>query len=443
MKKRMVLGLPGVLAALLLLIAGCGSEPEPLARVEISGPAGMNVSVADHDLGEAPMSFKLRPGTYLFKFVSPKHDLLWQMVTVGKYEVKKLTPELQPRTSAVMLVTRPAGARVVIDGKVVGSTPIVFEKQQVGATYTAQWRMPGYAERSVNWTADDERPRDVVIDLDENVGKLSVDSVPSKARLSIDGKVVGTTPYEGELTEGRYQFRLELDGFTPLEQSISISRGEQLKKVFPLTALPGGIKILSIPEGAEVYVDNVKRGVTPCVVRNLPAAKHQIRVEKDGFDPAMRTVEVTSGYHDEITLQLIQSTGGFELDVRPAGVEVLLDGKKFAVTEASNDTVHGTKLIRKDGLSAGRYEISLVHRRANPPTQSFTVVVEKGKVTRPKPIEVWIANCEIRYRDGRVVTGVLYQELADEILFGPEPGVKFSIRRDLLDYVKKLDVTDE
>ena len=128
MKKRMVLGLPGVLAALLLLIAGCGSEPEPLARVEISGPAGMNVSVADHDLGEAPMSFKLRPGTYLFKFVSPKHDLLWQMVTVGKYEVKKLTPELQPRTSAVMLVTRPAGARVVIDGKVVGSTPIVFEK---------------------------------------------------------------------------------------------------------------------------------------------------------------------------------------------------------------------------------------------------------------------------------------------------------------------------
>ncbi len=443
MKKSIAYGLLGALGAWLLLAAGCGKEPEPLATVEISGPPGMTVTVADRDLGELPMAFKMRPGTYLFKFASPKHELSWQMVTLKNFEIRKLRPNPPRRTTSVMLVTRPAGARVVIDNKVIGATPMVLEKQEVGTAYHAQLRMPGYAERALSWTVDDDRPKDVVIDLDENIGKLSIDSAPSKARLSIDGKVVGTTPYEGELPEGRYRFRLELDGFTPLEQTVSVSRGELLKKVFPLAALPGGITIHSEPEGAEVFVDNVKRGITPCVVHNLPAAIHEIRVEKAGFDPATRTVEVTSGYRDEITLRLIQSTGGIELDVRPAGVLVLLNGKKFAVTEASPDTAYGTKLIRKDGLSPGRYEISLIHKRANPPTQTFVLTVEKGKVTRTKPLEVWIANCEIRYRDGRVVTGVLYQEQPDEILFGPEPGVKFSIKRDLLDSVKKLAVDDE
>ena len=427
----------GVLTAL-LVAAGCSKAPEK-AVVSVTGPEGMEITVGDVPVGRAPVTLKLNAGTYLFKFHAPGYERRWETVVLRQAEKRAMPVRLERETASVLITTKPVGAQLIVDGRVLGATPIVLEKVLPGKEYVGQLRMPGYSEREVKWAVDNARPKQIMIDLDANMVKVEFLSKPPKARIAIDGRTVGVTPYKGELTEGKYRLRFEAAGFSPLEQTVSLSRGEDFKREYALTPLPGGISITSVPEGAEVFINNRKRGVTPCVLTDLPAAIYEVRAEKDGFDPVTRKVEITAGYKDEIKLVLLSSTGELELDIRPAGVTVQLDGRDIGVTAANGDSAAATKPIRVSGLKPGKHTVTVSHPRSRPQSRSIEIEVEKGKLTRPKTIDVWLVNCEIRYRDGRIETGALFEENDSTIFFGPEPGIKYEVRRDDLASIKRLD----
>lgn len=434
--KTMILTVCGALAAALLFF-GCSKPPEK-AQLSVSGPEGMTISLGDKALGRAPLTFKLNGGTYLFKFHAPGHERKWETVVLKPGEKRAMPIRLARETASMLIATKPVGAQLVVEGRVLGATPIVLEKVVPGREYVGQLRMPGYSEREVKWSADGPRPKQVMIDLDANIVKVEFQSKPSKAQLSIDGRAVGVTPHFGELTEGRYKLRFEHVGFSPLEQTVSLSRGEKFRAEYSLTPLPGGISITSVPEGAAVFIDNRKHGVTPCVVADLPAGVHEVRAEKDGFDPGTRKVEIAPGYKDEIRLVLLSSTGELELDVRPSGVRVALDGKPLGVTEEASASSTAMKPIRVGGLAPGKHVVTVSHPHAHPESRDIEIEIEKGKLTRPKAIDVWIANCEIKYTDGRVEVGTLFEESDGAIYFGPEPGIKYEIKRSDLEYVKRL-----
>ncbi len=437
MKKGMRMIVCAFAAAGILI--GCSKAPEK-AVVTVTGPEGMVLSVNDQKVGAAPVTFKLNGGTYLFKYHAPGYERKWETVKLQAGEQRKIPVELTRESASVLIATKPLGAQLVVDGRVLGSTPIVLNKVVPGREYSGQLRMPGYAERAVQWSVDSARPKRVMIDLDANMVKVEFLSRPAGARLHLNGREVGTTPYRGELTEGKYKLRFELAGYSPLEQTVTLSRGENFKMEYPLAPLPGGISISSVPEGAAVYINGKKRGVTPCVLTDLPAAVYEVRAEKDGYDPVTRKAEITSGYKDEIKLVLLSSTGELELDIRPAGVAVLLDGKELGKTEENPESNMITKPIRVSGLAPGEHIVTVSHPRARPQVRTVKVMVEKGKLTRPKTITVWIANCEIKYRDGRIEVGTLFQEDDNSILFGPEPGIRYEVSRGDLEYVKRLTV---
>ncbi|UKI31560.1 MAG: PEGA domain-containing protein [Lentisphaeria bacterium] len=211
---------------------------------------------------------------------------------------------------------------------------------------------------------------------------------------------------------------------------------------FVLSARPGGVKVVSEPAGAEIFVNETKRGVAPCTLGDLSPAVYTIRAVKAGYEPMEKTVEIVSGFQDEVRFSLVRSTGVLELTVRPAGVTVLVDGKLVGRTKSDGVSVTGTAPIVVREMAPGNHEVTVSHPRSRPESRTITVHVEKGKVCRPKAIDVWIANCEIRYKTGAVELGALYEENEKSILFGPEPGVKIAIDRGKLQYVRKLGSED-
>ena len=210
----------GALAAALLFF-GCSKPPEK-ALVSVTGPEGMTVSLGDEVLGRAPLTFRLNGGTYLFKFHAPGFVRKWETVMLKQGEKRAMKIKLQPETASVLIATKPIGAQLVVDGRVLGATPIVLEKVALGREHVGQLRMPGYSEREVKWSVDSPRPKQVMIDLDANIVKVEFESKPTKAQLSIDGRTVGVTPYFGELTEGRYKLRFE--HADPGRQDLAVGR---------------------------------------------------------------------------------------------------------------------------------------------------------------------------------------------------------------------------
>lgn len=57
---------------------------------------------------------------------------------------------------------------------------------------------------------------------------LSVQVEPAGSRVSIDGQVVGATPLLLEGSAGTYRIRVELDGYQPVEQEITLAPGDHV-----------------------------------------------------------------------------------------------------------------------------------------------------------------------------------------------------------------------
>jgi hypothetical protein len=57
----------------------------------------------------------------------------------------------------------------------------------------------------------------------------------------------------------------------------------------------GKVSISSQPSGAIVYVDNLVKGKTPCLIEDVIAGKHTISVEMQGYSPWSKEVYVNGG----------------------------------------------------------------------------------------------------------------------------------------------------
>lgn len=145
-------------------------------------------------------------------------------------------------------------------------------------------------------------------------GLVVVESKPAEAQVWLDDKnnpSVGTTPFSATL-EGKHTIFVEMKGYTPEKKTIE-SNPNQLTYLYIALSKEhylGWIEIVTpgVP-GADVYLDRREAGVvgkTP-YMGNLRPGKHVIWIEREGFAPLVREVEVLPGgtHRVEITPQAI------------------------------------------------------------------------------------------------------------------------------------------
>jgi serine/threonine protein kinase len=144
----------------------------------------------------------------------------------------------------LLIRSTPAGARVVLDGRDVGETPVTVRDVARGA-HTVRVVREGYVpgERRVVVTATSP-PQSLTIALararpaaaapstpptpGQSAAALSVESRPAGASVFLDGKLIGRTPLQvGEVAAGDHTVRIELDGYQRWSSSVHVVAGER------------------------------------------------------------------------------------------------------------------------------------------------------------------------------------------------------------------------
>lgn len=459
MKKYIALF--ALLPAFLLLCAGCSKQDENAAKkvhkLKLSSyPAGAVAHVAGKTF-DLPHEFSMSSGSYLFRLEKPGYAPAWFSCRVqssgitipqtgldGKVRWIPLTPaskqiELQKHGGTVLILSNPDTARVIKDGRQLGVTPLVLTDLEFGK-HEIQLKSPNYADVNVSWEIRDHSPITVQTDLQSNIGRLELDSVPSQARLFIAGKFVGLTPYRGTFAVGSHAIRLLRDGYLPYEGHITLYKGKLTKKEISLAVSPSNLNISSTPTGAQVYLNGQLRGTTPLELRDLPAGKYQMVVARDGYDQVEETLELAPGGTLRKDFTLANSKGGIELNIYPAGVSVYMNGKHIGVVK-QGETKTQTQMLRVSNLAPGVYIVKVVHKRADPETRRIRV--NKGQISRPARIDLWVPNAEIVWKDnGKSEVGMIYGESDKIILFGPAKGIRYEIDKKLLKSIKFLNINE-
>jgi hypothetical protein len=154
-------------------------------------------------------------------------------------------------TGRLTVQSAPAGALVTINGQYRGETPLTIRDIPLGA-HMVQIARPGHIPWTDRVTLTSSSPaRVVAADLQPGLdmsglvtGSLYIDSRPRGARVMIDGRFVGTTPFRlPGVAAGRHDIRLELDGYRATVMPVSVAAGRESRVAVTLepgTAPPGG-----------------------------------------------------------------------------------------------------------------------------------------------------------------------------------------------------------
>ena len=162
-------------------------------------------------------------------------------------------------------------------------------------------------------------------------GRVLVRTSPAGARVFVDGREYGVTPFAvRNLARGGHSVQVVRDGYNTVErrvvltasqpsQSLSIDLERQGGAVASprggaQTASPvetessgqftGDLFIVSRPPGASVFMDGKAVGKTPVTLRAVPIGSHAIRLDYDGYRRWSSAVRVVAGQQNRITASL-------------------------------------------------------------------------------------------------------------------------------------------
>ena len=152
------------------------------------------------------------------------------------------------------------------------------------------------------------RPVPVKKDLASEVRRrampeLVVRSVPSGARVSLDGKFRGNTPFRTRLEIGSHRIRVEKAFCADWERTLYLSRGEK-KRIVAELEKRGNLRVSSEPSGASLFVDGVFAGITPLTLESLPSEPRIIEVTCEGWEPMRDLLSVEPGRTTEVDVAL-------------------------------------------------------------------------------------------------------------------------------------------
>jgi hypothetical protein len=74
-----------------------------------------------------------------------------------------------------------------------------------------------------------------------------------------------------------------------------------------ITSSKAEMTIVSVPEGANVLLDDQSKGVSPISLTDLPGGDHTLVVNSPGFEPRTIKVKLTAGYKLNATVSLALS----------------------------------------------------------------------------------------------------------------------------------------
>jgi hypothetical protein len=158
--------------------------------------------------------------------------------------------------------------------------------------------------------------------------------------VTVDGHSRGRTPLElSDLDPGRHQIDLARSGYRPFD-------GE-----FTITGRFGSIVVTTEPIGAEVLLDNKSRGPAPdgglALVR-VPYGRHTITARLQGYDDAVKTVDLKAAGPLGVTCHLDYGKGWLVVNSDPPGASLVVNDKAVGKTPFAAE------------LEPARYALSLL-----------------------------------------------------------------------------------
>ncbi|GIW32973.1 PEGA domain-containing protein [Meiothermus sp.] len=279
------------------VLAVASRQPLSLAQIANIQTGQVNVQGADN-LARA-LSIVVTP--------LPERDWVSNVAffIVGRAAVTPVQP-VQPGTGTLSVNSNPSGAQVLVEGRVVGSTPLNLVVRP--GRVDVELRLGGYQPFR---TSVQVRPGETAV-VNANLtpvvqnGLLQISSNPQGAQVLVNGRVVGNTPLNLTVQPGRYDIELRLGGYQGFRTSVAVDNGQTVPVNVNLQALRGALEVFTNVE-ARIFLDGREVGQTRggfLRLEDVEPGNTQLVALAPGFRVEVRDVRAEPGRVIQVRLNL-------------------------------------------------------------------------------------------------------------------------------------------
>ncbi|HTL33743.1 MAG TPA: PEGA domain-containing protein [Kofleriaceae bacterium] len=253
----------------------------------LSDAQGARALIDGTDMGPVPVDIKdVKAGEHILQVKAPgmKTDEKKVTVAAGSSQIVKfdLNPETPADQGTLKVVSMVPEAQVFIDGAAVGKVPV--DKKLSAGEHPVVVRLDGYKQFEQKVRVEAGQTVTVQATL-KPVGRLRILSTPAQAQVTINGLPAGKTPLDQEVEVGETVVRIEMAGFQPFEQTLTIEGG----KTQTLS------RELAIAGLSEAELAAQQRGLSSFGARTLPRGRS--------------TVDFSAGYPYYLTARINVGAG--------------------------------------------------------------------------------------------------------------------------------------
>ena len=217
-----------------------------------------------------------------------------------------------------------------------------------------------YSMKLRSWSVADENLIQITFDLNENDVYISKDgSTPIQQKKKI---------VDYSLPKGEHKFKFFKQGFNEIIRTINIQKEETFSILMQPGAteekmiLSGYIVISSEPEGAEIFINDQRMGVTPIAIE-LTAGEHILTIRKTFFNVYTGNFKLKAGETKTLeSIILKPKFGYFTVESSPTNASIFLDDKLI-----------GKAPISKRQIESGLHKLSATMDLYHPETREFEI----------------------------------------------------------------------
>jgi formylglycine-generating enzyme required for sulfatase activity len=254
------------------------------------------LSIDGKAVGPVPGEYPVAAGPHAFEIAAPRYLDFKETVEVkGAGESQTFTAQLLPSFSPVTIESKPAGARVAVNGTDVGATPLTTDLD--AGSHTVSLTASGFRPWETTIQVQANTPQKIgPVELGLPDGTLTIRSSPAGADVAIAGRYRGRTPLTVGLAPGvQHQLMVTRAGYEPAQRSVPVTAGERSGIEVALKPILGEVTVRGEPADARLFVDGEARGSANQTL-SLPSAELTLEVRREGFETFTTKVTPQPGF---------------------------------------------------------------------------------------------------------------------------------------------------
>ena len=341
------------------------------------------------------------------------------------FELKLVTDKKKD----IVIISEPSDVEKIIDGKSIGkakSLKLPFGK------HTLTLKKEGYRTKHIKIEIDDtttllQGEQFKLEEIEPTV--LKIDSYPQGAKVFINDKEEGQTPYTSFKFPAVYKLRITKNGYVPIEKEIEI-KDDQNTFFYNLIKNASYINLKVVPSDATVLIDG--KDYTNKSNIEIAPGKHTISVTKNLYFPFKKEIDLKVGetlIPNPLEINLKKNASYINLKVAPYNATVLIDGKNYT--------------NRRDiEVSPGKHTISVTKNSYLAFTKEIDLKL--GETLIPNPLEInltkntGVINLTINPSDAKVFVNNIEQNKIDNRLELAPATYKIEVKKQGYDSASKV-----